>query len=220
MGYSNGQLPTSALARSVGGYLLRKDAAASLLALDAVVYAKHGRHLFIRDGYRVLGHPGDFRAGHWSQWAAWEKYRAGVGNLAALPGTSNHGLGINIDLGDYFSRQMVDRYGAPYGWSKSWSDAPSEWWHITFRADKVTKKISGRPTLKLNSKGPSVITLKKKLYAAGIRDFSATPFGQKSSNRYNPFFGKYTKAAVIRFQRHHGLGGDGVVGPSTWEKLK
>jgi hypothetical protein len=219
MSYANGQLPDSALAVALNGHKLRKDAAASLLALDAFIRGKYGRGLLVIDGYRVLGHPGDLAAGRWSQWAAWERYLRG-GNLAARPGTSNHGLGINIDLGDRWSRQMIDKHGAAYGWSKSWSDAPSEWWHITFRADKVTKKIAGHKTLKQGSKGPSVITLKKKLYAAGIRDFSSTVTGQKSSNRYNPFFGKYTKQAVIRFQHAHGLGGDGVVGPSTWEKLK
>ena len=29
-------------------------------------------------------------------------------------------------------RSAIDRYGASYGWSKRWSDAPSEWWHIRY----------------------------------------------------------------------------------------
>jgi len=30
-------------------------------------------------------------------------------------------------------RAMVDRIGAKYGWSKQWSDAPTEWWHILYQ---------------------------------------------------------------------------------------
>jgi len=32
-------------------------------------------------------------------------------------------------------------------------------------------------------------------------------------------FGPKTAAAVMNFQRSHGLDSDGVVGPLTWEKL-
>jgi hypothetical protein len=31
-------------------------------------------------------------------------------------------------------RAMIDRIGAKYGWSKQWSDAQSEWWHIKYEA--------------------------------------------------------------------------------------
>jgi hypothetical protein len=31
-------------------------------------------------------------------------------------------------------RAMVNRIGAKYGWSKQWSDAQSEWWHILYQA--------------------------------------------------------------------------------------
>jgi len=76
------------------------------------------------------------------------------------------------------------------------------------------------PTLRIRMSGPSVVTLKKLLYDNGIRDYSATEDGQPSDNRYNDYFGIYTEAAVKRFQRREGMGTDGVVGPSTWARLR
>jgi peptidoglycan hydrolase-like protein with peptidoglycan-binding domain len=32
-------------------------------------------------------------------------------------------------------------------------------------------------------------------------------------------FGQQTRRAVLAFQRDHGLRGDGIVGPRTWEAL-
>lgn len=62
----------------------------------------------------------------------WNLYTSGRGNLAARPGTSNHGLGTTVDVATPAMRQAIDRFGASYGWSKAWSDAPSEWWHIRY----------------------------------------------------------------------------------------
>ena len=62
------------------------------------------------------------------------RYLAGTGNLAAKPGTSNHGWGLAVDLATQEMRAMVDRIGERYGWAKKWSDAPSEWWHLKHAA--------------------------------------------------------------------------------------
>lgn len=58
------------------------------------------------------------------------------------------------------------------------------------------------PTLRLGSKGPSVVWLQQRL---GI--------GADGS------FGPNTQHAVIAFQQAHGLAADGVVGPNTWRAL-
>lgn len=76
------------------------------------------------------------------------------------------------------------------------------------------------PVLRINSSGEAVVTLKKLLYDNGYRDFSSTPDGKPSDNRYNDWFGVYTEAAVKRFQRDVGMSPDGVVGPTTWGKLR
>jgi len=60
----------------------------------------------------------------------WNLYQSGRGNLAAHPGTSNHGWGLAVDLATESMRSMIDRIGRKYGWSKATSDAQSEWWHL------------------------------------------------------------------------------------------
>lgn len=132
MSYANGQIPAAALVSIGGGFLLEKDAAASFKAMDAYAVAHLGRHIGVKDAYRPLGAPGDLDRGHWSQWAAWERYQRG-GNLAARPGTSNHGLGLAIDFTED-GINIVHAIGAQFGWSKAWSDAPGEPWHFKYRA--------------------------------------------------------------------------------------
>ncbi len=60
----------------------------------------------------------------------YNEYRAGRGSLAATPGTSNHGWGLAVDVATMEMRSTIDRIGRVYGWSKEWSDAQSEWWHL------------------------------------------------------------------------------------------
>jgi hypothetical protein len=67
------------------------------------------------------------------QQALYGLYLAGRGNLAAVPGFSNHGWGLAVDVATPEMRAMIDRIGARFGWQKEWSDAPSEWWHIKYR---------------------------------------------------------------------------------------
>lgn len=62
----------------------------------------------------------------------WNEYQAGRGNLAAQPGTSNHGWGLAVDVPVQTMRSMIDRIGSKYGYSKRCSDAQSEWWHIKY----------------------------------------------------------------------------------------
>jgi hypothetical protein len=119
----NGRLPASELAPIPGGRL-RKDAAAAWLRLRAEV----GKHDGIwicptssRTAYRTYAEQEYF----------WKLYQAG-GNLAAHPGTSNHGLGTTVDVPTHEMRSSIDKHGAPFGWSKTWSDAQSEWWHIRY----------------------------------------------------------------------------------------
>lgn len=86
-GYSNGQIPVGELS-VVAGHRFRKDAAESMIALRSAYQSALGRALVINDGYRDLA----------GQQAAWNNYLNG-GNLAARPGTSNHGWAIAVDFG-------------------------------------------------------------------------------------------------------------------------
>ena len=124
----NGRLPDSALAPIAGGGRLADDAAAAWNALAQKVYRETGHRLSASEAYRTYARQVYF----------WNLYTSGQGNLAARPGTSNHGWAKAVDLDDYTDREMVDRFGAPFGWSKSWSDAPSEWWHILYQPGHYT----------------------------------------------------------------------------------
>lgn len=208
---NNGRLPTSALAPIAGGRL-RKDAARAFNAMNAESIRRFGVTL------RPLGPVSSYRSLAAQQYF-WSLYRSGRGNLAAYPGTSNHGEGLAVDLASTRMRAIVDQIGAKYGWQKRWSDAPREWWHVKWRVGSypaVKRSASGSPTLKRGQKGKSVAALKKLLYAKGYRQFSKNG----SSNRNDQFFSKYTQAAVKRFQRKHHMRPDGIVGPATWAALR
>jgi hypothetical protein len=49
-------------------------------------------------GYRDLGSEEEGCGKGFTQWCAWKKYKSGAGALAAKPGTSNHGLGLAVDI--------------------------------------------------------------------------------------------------------------------------
>jgi hypothetical protein len=123
--YPNGQLPASELAPIHQGQL-RKDCAAAWNALN-VEARSLGCELY------PTGSKSSYRS-YAQQVELYNAYLNGTGNLAAVPGTSNHGWGTAVDLATYDMRSMVDRIGAKYGYAKSWSDAQSEWWHIVYQA--------------------------------------------------------------------------------------
>ena len=130
----NGRLRPNQLRAIAGGGRLHVPAAVCWNAFARYCKA-HSVTVEVNDSYRPLGTPGDLARGVWSQWAAWERYQQG-GNLAAYPGTSNHGLGIALDV-PAGTQQAIAMWGAQFGWDHSWTDAPSEPWHHKFAADKV-----------------------------------------------------------------------------------
>lgn len=120
----NGKLPASELAPIAGGQL-RKDAAAAFNAMN-VEARRRGLEL------RPTGSMSSYR-NYAQQQILWQRYKAGTGNLAARPGTSNHGFGLAVDFATPEMRELVNHIGASFGWSKQWSDAPSEWWHVCYQ---------------------------------------------------------------------------------------
>lgn len=113
---SNGQLPDAVLAGIPGGRL-SKPAAAAWNAGPA------------KAGLRPLGPNSSYRT-YAAQVYFWNLYTSGRGNLAARPGTSNHGWGTAVDLQAPWMRTWIDRHGARYGWKKT--EAFSEWWHVNY----------------------------------------------------------------------------------------
>lgn len=124
LAYSNGNLPESDLGeiyRPGGNCQLQKDAAAAWNAMRAFLLQK-GVDIYPKgpnSAYRT-----------YSQQVSMKHI---YGSNAARPGTSNHGLGLAVDVATMEMRRAIDKYGAQFGWSKKWSDAPWEWWHIKYR---------------------------------------------------------------------------------------
>lgn len=215
---ANGQLPPSQLAPIAPNGHLCKPAAKSWNAFARYCRVKHGVYVQVTDSYRKLGKPGDLNRGVWSQWAAWEKYQRG-GNLAARPGTSNHGWGLAVDVPAQ-TQSAIARWGGPFGWSKQWSDAPSEPWHFRWSAANAQRKVINQwcqvqpgETIRYRDKGPGVVALKKCLRAYG-RGYWPYKYPLNRS------FGRVTRWWVKKFQKENGLKPDGIVGRATWRKLR
>jgi hypothetical protein len=112
-GYSNGMIPASKLCALGNGHMLRCDAAAAYLQLASAYRAQFGKSLCITDSYRSYASQVDLYSRKPS--------------LAALPGTSNHGWGVAVDLCG-----GIDKYGtAQYQWMKAHA-AKFGWVHPTW----------------------------------------------------------------------------------------
>jgi hypothetical protein len=104
-GFSNGEIPASALCPLTAvGQLLRCDAAAAWDAMSAAFEADTGTPICITDSYRSL--------------AMQVRLRAEKPILAAIPGTSNHGWALAVDLCEFGRTGMG--YATPtYEWLKA-----------------------------------------------------------------------------------------------------
>lgn len=132
-GYPNGDIPASAMypVQSMGGtFYLREDAAYWWWRLTAEYGAVWGVPLEITDGYRPLA----------EQWYYWNAYQAGWGNVAAYPGTSNHGWACAVDIytPSFGGSSSTPQHGwlrahAPsFGWTWTTGKASGESWHWEF----------------------------------------------------------------------------------------
>ena len=128
--FENGRIPTSAMAELswAPGHFLRRDAAAQLERLNIAYRAEFGVDLSITDSYRSF--EGQVRA------------RATRGRMAAVPGTSNHGWGVAVDLGGGINRfgtaqhRWLREHAEDFGWTlPGWArenGAKPEPWHWEF----------------------------------------------------------------------------------------
>ncbi|MEG3613939.1 M15 family metallopeptidase [Isoptericola haloaureus] len=131
-GYSNGRIPASVLCSitTAPWHMLRCDAAAQFAALNAEYRDRFGVNIPITDSYR--------------SYDAQVAVRAAKPHLAAVPGTSNHGWGLALDLstpisGGYSAEYVWLRVHAPdFGWDNPVWARPNgskpEPWHWEFFA--------------------------------------------------------------------------------------
>ena len=131
-GRANGLIPAAVLCplEFAPGHLLRCDAAGRLAALNAEFEREFGHPIPITDSYRSF-----------VQQVAVARTKP---HLAAIPGTSNHGWGLAVDLGGSISGGASPEYvwlrvhGPDYGWDNpSWArpdGTKPEPWHFEFFA--------------------------------------------------------------------------------------
>lgn len=108
-GYPNGLIPAAALCRiGVAAHVLRCDAAQAFQAMSQAYAATFGRPLCLTDSYRTFD-------------AQVDLYRRKPA-LAAVPGTSNHGWGLAVDLcggAESFGtpqHRWLTEHAAAFGW--------------------------------------------------------------------------------------------------------
>lgn len=120
--YGNGKIPTDALTPiGPGNHRLSAPAAAAFRDLEAAA-RRDGVTFGVTDSYRSYEQQVDLaqRKGLYSE-----------GGLAARPGTSDHGLGLSLDLDLTPKAQAWMRASAGrFGYSE---DVPREPWHWTFK---------------------------------------------------------------------------------------
>jgi cell wall-associated NlpC family hydrolase len=124
-GWANGQIPSGALCElGVHRHALRCDAAAAYRKMGAAYQSAFGRPLCITDSYRSLG--------------AQVTARTAKPTLAAVPGTSNHGWALAVDLCDGINvfgtsewtwmTQHAGRFGfVQPQWAGPGGDKPEPW---------------------------------------------------------------------------------------------
>jgi hypothetical protein len=125
-GYADGFVPSSQLCSITGGGRLRPDAAAAFDKMSAAYARVFGTNICVTDSYRS-----------YTEQVRVFRQRP---SLAAVPGTSNHGWGLAVDLGCGVQssrssgyRWMVANAGR-FGWvHPSWAvHDPFEPWHWEF----------------------------------------------------------------------------------------
>lgn len=130
-GYANGTIPLSALVQlhwTVNAFL-RPDAAAAFTALNVEFLNAFGMNIGVTDAYRT--------------YAAQVELRRTKGNLAAVPGTSNHGWALAVDLSSeiqFFGTKQhdwMDANASRHGWIlPAWARRTGqkpEPWHWEFQ---------------------------------------------------------------------------------------
>ena len=125
-GYSDGLIPSSQLCAIIGGGRLRPDAAAAFNAMSQAYAQAFGTNLCVGDSYRSYS----------QQVSIFRE----CPSLAAVPGTSNHGWGLAVDLGCgvQSSRsaqyRWMSRTASQFGWvHPAWAvHDPYEPWHWEF----------------------------------------------------------------------------------------
>jgi hypothetical protein len=124
MALTNGRLPNNVLLAIPGGRL-EHSAAIQWNRMRAYIGQRHGIWI------TPIGPNASYRT-YAAQEYFWHLYIIGRGNVAAHPGTSNHGWGKAVDVATTTMAYYVRKYGAQFGWSHAEGARVGEWWHFTY----------------------------------------------------------------------------------------
>ena len=238
-GMTNGQLlPNVMEPCNIRSFVLEREAARSMRALikkarrDGIPLSATGTYrsyqgqvnLFLR---RYDNIPRDTRHEFWQGKNWWLKPKVAG---AAVPGTSNHGLGLAVDFSlrnklgqekplNTAALNWLTANGPSFGW---WNTTVSENWHwcwclgdgpmpaavLAEEGHYPNPPVPPVPrTLRLGDTGEEVKTLQMKLNKIGANLLVDGQFGSR------------TDQAVRTFQTAKNITPDGVVGPETWAAL-
>lgn len=222
---ANGYLTLNDLRPATGGVAASGFPGSGMLAIPvAAAWNAAAVHIHTARGVWIGANGPDSMYRSYARQVYWRNYWCGQGACqnAAVPGTSNHGLGWAIDVPDWVGA-LLDAYGAPYGFRRACSDAPWENWHWHWCGgwsgpDPGPYGNGGGPAH--HDKYP---TIKHGDHGAAVKR------AQRMLDRWNlglnrpvadGTFGDGTRTAAVQFQVTHNLGHDGVVGAKTWHKLR
>lgn len=132
--YKNGKIPINALTEIPGGDYMRPDAAAAFIDLYEAALSK-GIKIKVTSAYRTYDQQRRLAA---------EKGLYSQGGLAAVPGTSQHGWGMAIDIYGEGAIRFMQQHGKEYGFET----IPREPWHWqyngSYTAPSVQKTHDGK----------------------------------------------------------------------------
>ncbi len=113
--YQNGRIPLDAMVEVMPGHYLRPDAAAAFMRMVRAA-AEDGVRITLTDSYRDLAT---------QRRLAQAKGLYSQGGVAAEPGTSPHGWGIAVDVGEGAQRRWLAQHADEFGFRT----IPREPWH-------------------------------------------------------------------------------------------
>lgn len=149
---SNGNIPDSNLIAidtpSGGKGTAKLNSKAAKDFNDMVKAAKSENvEILVSQGYRPLGSKEKGCGEGFTQWCAWIKYKSGKGNLAARPGTSNHGKGSAIDVKNCKKGTPLHNWLVKNASKFNFRPLASEDWHW----DHSSSKDMGSTTVDLST---------------------------------------------------------------------
>lgn len=240
----NGLVPAQILARADGSVLagmpadLRKDAAASWNRARKDVLKRTGYPLGLRGWNRSLAEQSRFFHERYSvrlfgngpyndvRWYKGARYVRVRGAAAAIPGTSNHGWGLAIDVdnyggvGQFNNPRRLKTYStlARHGWSDTEGRGIHEPWHLVYVPSRDKYKSKRKRTLKTDGKlGKGTITewqKQRKTRRDGVISVPSSLIRsvQSAINRKSGHGGFRLKKGPLTV--------DGVLGRRTWKAIQ